>query len=115
VDKFDITFPINREADQVGIGTAKVDGVTGPLAEVDDLQRPATRFQNGRDQLKPQGWEEPRMEPVTEVGIDAEGMVIRQHLPIPLIPEMFSIQRLKLNMLLLFNWNRQSMSNFYPF
>jgi len=37
-DEFDITFPIDRKADQIGIGTAKIDGAARLLSEVHDLQ-----------------------------------------------------------------------------
>jgi len=75
-DEFDVAFPVHREADQVRPGTAEIDGAAGSLPEIHDLQRSATRLQNRRDQLKPQRGEEPRMEPVVAVGVNAEDMVI---------------------------------------
>ncbi|MGA2515916.1 MAG: hypothetical protein ABSG44_05135 [Thermodesulfobacteriota bacterium] len=80
-NEFDIPLPVDREANQVSLGTAEIDGTAGPLAEICDLHRPATRLQNGCDQLKPQGREEPRVEPVTFVGVDAEGMVVHRSVP----------------------------------
>jgi len=75
-DEFDVAFPVHREADQVRLGTAEIDGAAGSLPEIHDLQRSATRLQNRRDQFKPQRGEEPCMEPVVAVGVNAEDTVI---------------------------------------
>ena len=78
-DEFDIAFPVNRETDKVGLGTAEIDGAAGALTEIHNLQRLAARLQNGRDQLKPQGRKESGVEPVAVVGVDAKDMVIHRY------------------------------------